>query len=44
MTRVPAGEVTGNRRDALCTFVYEALPSAKDHKTVAEDGAPSLLM
>ena len=38
------GESTQNRREPIGTFVYEALPSAKDHKTVAEDGTPSMLM
>lgn len=38
------GEATKNRREAIGTFCYEVLPSAKDHKSVAEDGTPSLLM
>ena len=36
------GESTQNRREPIGTFVYEALPSAKDHCTVAKDRAPTM--
>ena len=38
------GEVTKNRREQTCTFVYEVLPSAKDNKSFAKYGSSSMIL
>merc|ERR1711920_312104 len=38
------GEATGNRREEMCTFVYESRAQPKDHKAPAEAKATQFLM
>lgn len=38
------GEGTLNNRDMIVTAVYETKPMAEDHRTPAEDGAPSAVL